>query len=255
MEHSASIASLAAALSNFQASVHSVPFDGNNAFLNSRYATLKAMIETARPGLAENGLSVSQIVVSYDGQIGVETVLMHSSGEWISNTAILPPGAEKGKSSAQVAGSTITYLRRYSYASILGLYADEDTDGNGPQQNAKQATPGRPRQAPQATAPTAQGETTHIPGAARLCDLEGPQLYAIQKGGPTKFNMHAKRFENTWKKEFNVRALKDVTVTLDEFVKRMNQHADPEKPATPTLDAYFDETQDGNSAVYEGMMS
>jgi len=140
MEHSESIANLAAALSTFQANVPSVPFDGTNAFLKNRYATLKAMIETARPVLAENGLSVSQIVVSYDGQIGVETVLMHNSGEWISNTAILPPGEEKGKSGAQVAGSTITYLRRYSYAAILGLYADEDTDGNGPQQNTKQGT-------------------------------------------------------------------------------------------------------------------
>ena len=38
-------------------------------------------------------------------------------------------GTEKGKSSAQVAGSVITYLRRYSWVSILGLYAEEDTDG------------------------------------------------------------------------------------------------------------------------------
>jgi hypothetical protein len=156
MEHSESIANLAAALSSFQASVPSVPFDGTNAFLKNRYATLKAMIETARPVLAENGLSVSQIVVSYDGQIGVETVLMHSSGEWISNTAILPPGEEKGKSGAQVAGSTITYLRRYSYAAILGLYADEDTDGNAPQQNAKQA----PQKTPQAQ-PTSNQPAQH----------------------------------------------------------------------------------------------
>ena len=153
MEHSESIANLAAALSQFQASVPSVPFDGTNAFLKNRYATLKAMIETARPVLADNGLSVSQIVVSYDGQIGVETVLMHSSGEWISNTAILPANEEKGKSAAQVAGSMITYLRRYSYASILGLYADEDTDGNGSQQNAKQTAPKPPQGNQQATAP------------------------------------------------------------------------------------------------------
>jgi hypothetical protein len=37
---------------------------------------------------------------------------------------------EKGKSAAQVAGSIITYLRRYALAAALGIYADEDTDGH-----------------------------------------------------------------------------------------------------------------------------
>jgi hypothetical protein len=39
---------------------------------------------------------------------------------------------EKGKSGAQVAGSVITYLRRYSLAAILNLYSEEDNDGNKP---------------------------------------------------------------------------------------------------------------------------
>jgi hypothetical protein len=39
---------------------------------------------------------------------------------------------EKGKSAALVAGSGITYLRRYAWAAILGLYADEDIDGHTP---------------------------------------------------------------------------------------------------------------------------
>lgn len=149
MEHSDSIANLATALSQAQAEMPSVPFDATNKFLKNRYASLGSMIETARPVLAAHGLSVSQIVVTYDGQIGVETVLMHTSGEWISNTAILPPGEEKGKSSAQVAGSVITYLRRYSYASILGLYAEEDNDGNGQQtthQKTQQKAPEQPKQ-------------------------------------------------------------------------------------------------------------
>lgn len=36
----------------------------------------------------------------------------------------------------------ITYLRRYSLAGILGMYADEDGDGNGPQ-TAPDAPPAR----------------------------------------------------------------------------------------------------------------
>ncbi|MBN1430474.1 MAG: ERF family protein [Anaerolineae bacterium] len=242
MEHSESIANLATALSNFQTNVPSVPVDATNKFLGNRYASLGAMIETARPVLAENGLSVSQIVVSYDGQIGVETVLMHNSGEWISNTAILPAGEEKGKSGAQVAGSTITYLRRYSYAAILGLYADEDTDGNAPQQNSKQGSPKPPpAQRParqEQTAGAEEGTVTHIPGSARLCDLDGAQLYAIQKGGPDKFSLHPKHFENRWKKRFSVRSLKDIQATLDEFMAKMAEE--------DLLDEAFPRDEHGN---------
>ena len=49
----------------------------------------------------------------------------------------MPIGEEKGKSSAQVAGSIVTYLRRYSLASILGIYSDEDGDGNKPEPERK----------------------------------------------------------------------------------------------------------------------
>ena len=136
MDHSEKIGNLAVALSQFQATVPSAPFDSKNPFLKNRYASLGSIIETARPVLDACGLSVSQIIVSYDNQVGIETILMHSSGEWISNVATLPIVEEKGKSSAQVAGSIVTYLRRYSYAAILGMYAEEDTDGNMPEKKA-----------------------------------------------------------------------------------------------------------------------
>ena len=42
----------------------------------------------------------------------------------------------------QCAGSTLTYLRRYSWAAILGMYSDEDSDGGSPVQAfAPQAAP------------------------------------------------------------------------------------------------------------------
>jgi len=42
-----------------------------------------------------------------------------------------------GKNLAQEAGKSITYLRRYALAAILGLYADEDNDGNQPHTQTK----------------------------------------------------------------------------------------------------------------------
>jgi hypothetical protein len=70
-------------------------------------------------------------LVSSENGIGVETVLMHSSGEWLSSSITLPFGeGEKGRTMAQNAGAIITYLRRYGLSAMLGIYADEDTDGN-----------------------------------------------------------------------------------------------------------------------------
>ena len=133
MNHSESTKNLFAALVAAQAKMPHVPFDALNPFLKNEYATLGSVIETAKPIMAENKLAVTQLVTSGDkNNIGVETVLVHESGEWISTVSMISFGEEKGKSFAQVAGSVISYLRRYSFAAILGLYADKDDDGNMP---------------------------------------------------------------------------------------------------------------------------
>lgn len=132
---------LAAALAQAQSEMPAVPMNAVNPFLKNRYADLAEMIRVATPVLTKNGLSISQQPVSFEGQlIGVTTTLLHTSGQWIEDTISLPLGDEKGKSLAQVAGSIITYLRRYSFGAICGLATDEDTDGN-PVKNHEQAKP------------------------------------------------------------------------------------------------------------------
>ncbi len=59
---------------------------------------------------------------------------MHESGEVVSERIVIPLAEEKGKTRVQCAGSTLTYLRRYSWAAILGMYSDEDSDGSSPAQ-------------------------------------------------------------------------------------------------------------------------
>ncbi|MHB0965989.1 MAG: ERF family protein [Bellilinea sp.] len=130
MNKSNMIKELATALSKAQSELAAAPFNAVNPFLKNKYADLGSIIETSRPILAKYGLAVSQLTVTEDDKVGITTILMHQSGEWLESTASLATGEERGKSSAQVAGSIITYLRRYSLASILGMYADEDTDGN-----------------------------------------------------------------------------------------------------------------------------
>ena len=133
MNKSNTIKELSSALQKAQAEMPVVVFDATNPFLKNKFASLGAVINTSRPILAKHGLSVSQFPTSINGSVGVTTILAHSSGEWMEDTIYLPLAEEKGKSAAQVAGSVITYLRRYSWAAVLGLYADEDTDGSQPE--------------------------------------------------------------------------------------------------------------------------
>jgi hypothetical protein len=57
-----------------------------------------------------------------EGGVAVETMLLHTSGEWISSTLRLPAT----KQDAQGYGSAITYGRRYGLMSICGVPADDD---------------------------------------------------------------------------------------------------------------------------------
>ena len=123
MNKSENIAELAVALSKFQGEMETVGFDANNPFFKSKYATLAQLVDCSRKLLSKHGLSVSQML---EGDGEVETILMHNSGQWISSKVKITPA----KIDPQGIGSAITYARRYSYASALGLVSDDDDDGN-----------------------------------------------------------------------------------------------------------------------------
>ena len=129
MTRSESITHLAAALAKAQAEMPVAVFDATNPFLKSKYASLGAVIQASRPILAKHKLCLVQFPISDANGIGVESVLAHESGEFVAERILIPLTEEKGKSKVQSAGSTLTYLRRYSWASILGMYSDEDSDG------------------------------------------------------------------------------------------------------------------------------
>jgi len=134
MTKSESIKHLATALAQAQAEMPVAIFDATNPFLKNKYASLGAVIQASRPILAKHKLSLIQFTISDPTSIGVESILVHESGEFFAERALIPLTEEKGKSRVQSAGSTLTYLRRYSWASILGMYSDEDSDGSSPAQ-------------------------------------------------------------------------------------------------------------------------
>jgi hypothetical protein len=124
MNKSESIANLALALSKAQLELSNPKKTSSNPFFKSKYADLSEVINVSKTVLAEHGLSIMQFL-SYTDMVNVETMILHSTGEWISETLSLPVA----KHDAQSIGSTCTYARRYSWAAICGL-AQEDDDAN-----------------------------------------------------------------------------------------------------------------------------
>ncbi len=130
MERSETVIELFKALSVFQGELENV--EKAKAGHGYKYATLGNCIDAAKAPLKANGLSVVQLLSSDDkGATIMETVLAHSSGEYISSVCVMPLAKLQGGGGgnpAQVMGASITYMRRYQYAAIIGL-AQDDTDG------------------------------------------------------------------------------------------------------------------------------
>lgn len=120
-----SINELAAALSKAQGQLAGAVKDSANPFFKSRYADLSSVVEALRQPFADNGLSYIQTTESHPDEVRVETILMHSSGQWISTGSLNVPVS---KHDAQGYGSALTYARRYSLC-LLGV-APIDDDGN-----------------------------------------------------------------------------------------------------------------------------
>jgi len=170
---SENINELAAALSKAQGEFRPAKMDSINPFLKNHYADLGSVIEAAKVACAKYELAVTQ-PASTDGiSVTVTTMLMHSGGQWLACDMTLPLGDEKGRSMAQAAGSIITYLRRYSLSAILGIYADEDTDGNNPdkKQTDRVQSPVRPQAPPRETL----RDKIYVEDAPDLSDITAPQ--------------------------------------------------------------------------------
>lgn len=166
---------------------------GNEA---SKYASLGAVLDLARPALAKAGLSLCQMPTNGEGNnIGVITVLGHKSGQWLESTLYVAPA----QFTAQGAGSVITYLRRYAAMAMVGLAPDDD-DGNAA---STVSAPTRPQRAP---------------SAARPADPAEEQL------------QHARE---AWSRIHKVMENAKLPAVIDETIKRYKDDLEKIKKASP----------------------
>ena len=117
---------LFSALAKAQGEMEVAGKKSTNPYFKAKYADLAEIVRASRPYLSKHGLSVmQQILPNSDGGSVLHTILAHASGEWISSQMrILPPKAD-----VQTLGSYITFLRRYTYAALVGIVSsDEDDD-------------------------------------------------------------------------------------------------------------------------------
>lgn len=140
---------IAKALLAAQRQIEGVSKDSTNPHYNSKFADLTAVIDATIPILNKHGIVVIQAPVSptYEGHLALNTTLLHESGELISGVAVVP----LSKQDPQAYGSAMTYARRYSLASIIGLKTlddDAETAVRGP------ANAGTVRQPAQVFKPT-----------------------------------------------------------------------------------------------------
>jgi hypothetical protein len=122
MKTSENIDEIAKAIGLAQAEMGGAMKDGTNPHFKSGFASLTSVIFSVKEPFYNNGLSFVQPTIRTDGYVGCVTRIMHTSGQWVEGELTLP----LSKQDPQGAGSAITYARRYSLMSMVGLPTTDD---------------------------------------------------------------------------------------------------------------------------------
>jgi hypothetical protein len=134
---SESIGTIAAALAKAQAElvnpekslVATVRSDGRRGTEQTfRYAPLSSGLDIVRKTLSQHEIATVQ-TTSIDQAAGIvrlSTVLAHASGEWIASDWPVCPIAETER--PQRMGAALTYARRYSLFTLVGIAGEDDLD-------------------------------------------------------------------------------------------------------------------------------
>jgi hypothetical protein len=104
-----------------------ITYDAQNSHFKASYLSLSGLLNAVRPVLGKYNLGITQDVRTDSNakEVVIVTTLVHTSGQKAESSQLRIPVAQF---TAQQLGSSITYGRRYSLLSMLGV-AGEDDDG------------------------------------------------------------------------------------------------------------------------------
>jgi hypothetical protein len=93
-----------------------------------RYASLASGLEIVRKCLSKHEIATVQAtaIERETGLIKLTTTLLHTSGEWISSDWPVCPATETA--AAHRMGAALTYARRYSLFTLVGIADEDDLD-------------------------------------------------------------------------------------------------------------------------------
>jgi hypothetical protein len=126
MQFSPEIGKLATALATAKLNFDTPKKSGHNPHYSSAFSTYNDIKEATESHLLAVGLTISHLPISDGEQIGITTILLHSSGEFMMSTLAMKPN----KNSEQDVGKIITYFKRYARGAVCGLEGEIDTDGD-----------------------------------------------------------------------------------------------------------------------------
>jgi ERF superfamily len=113
-----------------------------------RYAPLSSGLEIVRKSLGRHEIAAVQTtaVDNEAGLIRLNTILAHSSGEWISSEWPVCPVSETA--TPQRMGAALTYARRYALFTLVGIAGEDDLDAPdcGSAEEPQTQAPNRPVQ-------------------------------------------------------------------------------------------------------------
>lgn len=190
MFNSEQVNELFSALSKAQGEFKAIPFDKVNPHYKSKYASLSATLDSVRPHLKNNGLSVIQSVGSDENGYHLCTRLVHSSGQFIASTLKLMVG----RNDMQGLGSAITYAKRYALQAMLGIAGDEDDDGNAAADSVKknQSSQKNEQQRPKTEPKDVVLKVGSKNDGKKLGELDAQTLDALLKWCKSKMNENPK---------------------------------------------------------------
>ena len=186
-----------------------------------KFADLANVLSTVTPALLKNNLVITQEFVT-DCLV---TTLRHVGGEEISSCCKLV--LSEGRNKTQEWGKAVTYQRRYSICSILGIVADMDMDGAMLEESTKPAQVAKPdlaKSAPKKTvtkkaapaptpapAPTAAPDPADQPLMKEEVDAILELLIEKRKDNVSEFEKIQKQFMEHFKISADCRFSESIT--------------------------------------------
>ena len=103
-------------LADLKKEVGKMTKDCKNPFFNSKYFDINQLLEHLEPLFQKNGLIVLQPIINKEV---VSKIIEIETGDEVCSSLELPPLTDPQK-----IGSAITYYRRYTLQSLLGIQAE-----------------------------------------------------------------------------------------------------------------------------------